>query len=70
MILSSSIEQTLALFFGVIVFCTACVQTVGEWNKHELEDNVTKVLLILMAVGCIEAIGVALGFIGHHTGAG
>lgn len=69
-IIQGSIEQTLALFFGVIVFCTAVVQTAREWGKHELEDNVTKILLILMAVGCVEAIGATLGFLGHHGGAG
>jgi hypothetical protein len=63
-----TVEQTLALFFGVIVFATAIVQTKNEWNKHHLEDNLTKVLLILMAVGCIEAIGATLGFFGHHAG--
>lgn len=64
-ILQAGIEQTLTLFFGIIVFVTACVQTSAEWNKHELEDNITKILLILMAVGCIEAIGATLGFLGH-----
>jgi len=64
----ATIEQSLTLFFGIIVFVTALVQTTNEWNKHELEDNVTKVLLILMAVGCIEAIGATLGFLGHGGG--
>jgi hypothetical protein len=65
-LLQPSIEQTLTLFFGIFVFVTAIIQTKNEWSKHELEDNVTKVLLILMAVGCIEAIGATLGFLGHQ----
>ena len=68
MIIQASIEQTLTLFFGIIVFATACVQTMAEWNKHELEDNLTKVLLVLMAVGCLEAVAATLGFIGHGGG--
>jgi|GEM_PF-1350511 hypothetical protein len=68
-ILQATIEQTLTLYFGVIVFLTAIVQTKNEWGKHALEDNVTKLLLILMAVGCVEAIGATLGFLGHHGGA-
>lgn len=66
--LQATIEQTLTLFFGIIVFVTAIVQTTNEWNKHELEDNVTKILLILMAVGCLEAVGATLGFLGHGGG--
>src|SRR5579875_1165420 len=62
-ILQATIEQTLTLYFGVIVFLTAIVQTKNEWGKHALEDNVTKLLLILMAVGCVEAIGATLGFL-------
>lgn len=67
-LLQPTVVQTLTLFFGVIVFVTALIQTKNEWAKHELEDNLTKVLLILMAVGCIEAIGATLGFLGHHAG--
>jgi hypothetical protein len=63
--LQATVEQSLALFFGIIVFVTALGQTTAEWGKHELEDNLTKILLILMAVGCVEAIAATLGFIGH-----
>lgn len=69
-LLQPTVEQTLALFFGGIVCMTAIVQTKNEWRKHELEDNLTKILLVLMAVGCVEAIGAAIGFLGHHGGAG
>ncbi len=49
----AGIEKVVALIGGVVVFVFAIVGLRGEWHKSGLDDNVTKVLLGLMAFGCI-----------------
>ena len=49
----AGVEHVVALIGGVIVFIFAIIGLRGEWHKTGLDDNVTKVLLGLMAFGCI-----------------
>ena len=49
----ATIEKIVALIGGVVVFVFAIIGLRGEWHKTGLDDNVTKVLLGLMAFGCI-----------------
>jgi len=49
----ATVEHVVALIGGVVVFVFAIVGLRGEWHKNGLDDNVTKILLGLMAFGCI-----------------
>ncbi|MDB5073058.1 MAG: hypothetical protein JWM87_4169 [Candidatus Eremiobacteraeota bacterium] len=49
----AGIEKVIALIGGVVVFVFAIIGLRGEWHKNGLDDNVTKVLLGLMALGCV-----------------
>jgi hypothetical protein len=49
----AGIEKIVALIGGAVVFVFAIIGLRGEWHKTGLDDNVTKVLLGLMAFGCI-----------------
>ncbi|MDB5026802.1 MAG: hypothetical protein JWO66_491 [Candidatus Eremiobacteraeota bacterium] len=46
-------EKVIAAIGAVIVFIFAIIGLRGEWPKTGLDDNVTKILLGLMAFGCI-----------------
>ncbi|HEX3550051.1 MAG TPA: hypothetical protein VHT53_06720 [Candidatus Elarobacter sp.] len=49
----ATVEHVVALIGGAVVFVFAIIGLRGEWHKNGLDDNVTKVLLGLMAFGCI-----------------
>jgi hypothetical protein len=49
----ASTEKVIAAIGAVIVFIFAIIGLRGEWPKTGLDDNVTKILLGLMAFGCI-----------------
>jgi len=40
----------------------------AEWKKTNLDDHVTKIMLILLTVGCVIVVIVALGFAGRVEG--
>jgi len=40
----------------------------GEWHKNGLDDNVTKVLLGLMALGCLLVLLAAFGVLPRTGG--
>lgn len=46
-------EKIFALIGAVVVFVFALIGLRGEWKKTGLDDNVTKILLGLMAFGCL-----------------
>jgi VIT1/CCC1 family predicted Fe2+/Mn2+ transporter len=58
------IERGLALIAGVVVGVTAFFQLKDELTVHGLDAAVTKVLLGLMAVGCILAVLAAVHVLG------
>jgi adenine/guanine phosphoribosyltransferase-like PRPP-binding protein len=55
------ILKLIALVGAVIVGVTALVALRAEWKKTELEDQVTKIMMVLLTVGCIFVILVAFG---------
>lgn len=57
--------RIIALIGAVIVAVVALIALRGEWPKTRLEDNVTKIMMVLLTVGCIEVVLVAIGTIGR-----
>lgn len=55
------ILKLIALVGAVIVGVTALVALRSEWKKTELEDQVTKIMMVLLTVGCIFVVLVAFG---------
>ncbi len=49
----ATIEKIIAFAGALVVFAFALVGLKGEWPKNGLDDNVTKVLLGFMALGCV-----------------
>lgn len=55
------ILRILAFAGAVVVGLSALTSLVAEWPKRGLDDHVTKVMLGLLALGCIIVILVAFG---------
>jgi adenine/guanine phosphoribosyltransferase-like PRPP-binding protein len=55
------ILKLIALVGAVIVGVTALVALRAEWKKTELEDQITKIMMVLLTVGCIFVVLVAFG---------
>jgi hypothetical protein len=49
----ATFEKIVASIGAVVVFVFALIGLRGEWPKTGLDDNVTKLLLGLMAFGCV-----------------
>ena len=64
----ANIEKIIAFAGALVVFFFACVGLRGEWHKNGLDDNVTKVLLGLMAFGCILVVLACFGILPHTAG--
>ena len=64
----AGIEKIIALIGAVIVFVFAVIGLRGEWHKNGLDDNVTKILLGLMAFGCILVVLAAFGVLPRAGG--
>lgn len=64
---AASFERLLALVGAIIVGITAFVQLRNDWDARGLDAVVTKVLLGLMALGCIFALLAALHILGVHA---
>ena len=62
-----TIEKIIALVGAVIVGVTAVVQLRNDWGAHGLDAFVTKLLLGLMAVGCVLALLAAVNVLGVHA---
>jgi hypothetical protein len=54
-------EKIIALIGAVVVAVFALISLKGEWPKTGLDDNVTKLLLGLMAFGCVLVLLAATG---------
>jgi len=61
---AAQIERLLALVFGIVVGITAFVQLKNEWDVNGLDAAVTKLLLGLMAIGCVLAVLAAVHVLG------
>jgi NADH:ubiquinone oxidoreductase subunit 6 (subunit J) len=62
-------EKIIAFIGAVIVFVFAIIGLRGEWPKTGLDDNVTKILLGLMALGCVLVVLVTFGVLPRGGGA-
>ena len=62
----ASIEKAIALVGAILVGVTAVVQLRNDWAAKGLDAVVTKVLLGLMAVGCVLAFLAAVNVLGVH----
>jgi len=52
--------RMIALFGAIIVAAGALLGLRSEWRKNELEDQVTKIMMVLLTIGCVFVILVAL----------
>ncbi len=57
--------KIIALIGAFVVGIAALAGLRSEWKKTELEDQVTKVMMILLTVGCIFVVLVAFGVWGR-----
>lgn len=57
--------RIIALIGSVVVGIAALIALRDEWKKTALEDNVTKVMMVLLTIGCIFAALVAVGVWGR-----
>jgi len=59
------IERIIAAVGAVVVAISALTSLRAEWKKTNLDDQVTKIMLVLLTVGCVIVIIVALGIAGR-----
>jgi hypothetical protein len=64
---AEAIEKTLAFIAAILVGGTAMIQLRNDWQAHGLDAAVTKILLGLMAVGCVFALLASVHVLGAHT---
>ncbi len=65
----ATIEKVVAFAGALVVFTFALIGLRGEWHKNGLDDNVTKVLLGLMAFGCVLVVLASFGVLPRGGGA-
>lgn len=58
------VERGVALVGAIIVGVTAIIQLRNDWEARGLDASVTKILLVLMAVGCGIALLAAVNVLG------
>lgn len=61
------IEKGLALVGALVVGTTAFVQLKNDWAARGLDATVTKILLGLMALGCVLAFLAAVNVLGVRS---
>ena len=61
---AASIEKSIAFVLAIVVGGTTSFQLVKDWKSTGLDNQVTKLLLGLMAFGCILVILAAVGVLG------
>jgi hypothetical protein len=64
----ASTEKIVALIGAIVVAVFAIIALRGEWHKTGLDDQVTKLLLGLMAFGCVLVLLAATGVLPHLSG--
>ncbi|GAC1496427.1 MAG: hypothetical protein NVS3B17_20070 [Vulcanimicrobiaceae bacterium] len=62
--MAATLEKGLALLLALVVGGTTSVQLYRDWGSSGLDNQVTKILLGLMAFGCILVILAAVGVLG------
>ena len=63
------IEHIIAIGGGIVVFTAAVIALKNDWKAGGIDGNLTKVMLGLMAFGCLLAIAAAVGVLGPKGGA-
>jgi hypothetical protein len=58
------VERGLAFLGALLVGSTAVVQLKNDWESHGLDAVVTKILLGLMAFGCVLALLASVNVLG------
>jgi hypothetical protein len=61
------VERGVAFAGAILVGVTAIVQLKNDWAARGLDADVTKLLLGLMAFGCVLALLAALKILGVHA---
>lgn len=57
--------RIIALVGSVVVAAVALIALRSEWHKTQLEDHITKIMMVLLTIGCVEVFFVAIGKIGR-----
>jgi hypothetical protein len=60
----TGLEHGFALFGALIVGTTALVALVNDWGATGLDNNVTKLMLGLMTLGCVLVVFTSFGALG------
>ena len=60
----ATLEKGAALIGAIVVGVTAIVQLRNDWVARGLDADVTKILLGLMAIGCVLALLAAVNILG------
>jgi len=59
------LEKSIAFVFAILVGGTTSTQLARDWNSTGLDNQLTKVLLGLMAFGCLLVLLACVGAIGN-----
>ncbi len=62
----ATVEYTIGIIGALIVGWVAVTSLRAEWNSTGLDNNVTKVMLALLALGCVLVLLVGFHVIGVH----
>ena len=62
--MGATIEKSIAFVLAIVVGGTTSFQLVKDWKTTGLDNQLTKLLLGLMAFGCILVILAAIGVLG------
>ncbi len=63
--MAATIEKGIAFLLAILVGGTTSFQLYRDWSTTGLDNQVTKVLLGLMAFGCILVVLAAVGVLGR-----
>ncbi len=58
------LERGVAMFGGLVVGTTALTALINDWQATGLDNNVTKLMLGLMVVGCVLVVLTAFHALG------
>ena len=58
------VEKGLALIGALVVGITTTVQLKNDWKSVGMDNQVTKLLLALMAIGCVFVLLAVFGILG------
>jgi len=62
--MAATLEKGLALILALLVGGTTSFQLYRDWGSSGLDNQVTKILLGLMAFGCVLVVLAAVGVLG------